>query len=123
MNCQCRQLPRTFNIETFPNRLDDFLELVDQKNEGWRTLNKCSVCGQYWQLDLIDRLQVNCAIKIDNPNEWLSFDDKPVRVQYLFDVGRGLSDEDCIKARCPNKALKSLAYCLEHAYDYANLRE
>jgi len=123
MNCQCSLLPRIFNVETFPNRLSDSLDLVDQKDGGWLKLNKCSDCGQHWQLDLIDRLQVNCAIKIDNPDEWQRFDDKPVRMQYVFNVRKGLSDEDCIVAGCKNKALKSLAYCLGHAYDYAGVRE
>jgi len=123
MNCQCSQLPRIFNVETFPNRLSDSLDLVDQKDSGWRKLYKCSVCGQHWQLDLLDRLQVNCAIKISNPSEWHSFDDKPVRMQYVFDVRGGVSHEDCIVAGCTNKALKSLAYCLGHAYDHAGVRE
>ena len=123
MNCQCTQLPRIFNVETFPNRLSASLDLVAQKDSGWRKLYKCSACDQHWQLDLVDRLQVNCAIKIDNPNEWHSFDDKPVRMQYVFDVRGGHSADDCIVADCPNKALKSLAYCLEHAYDHAGVRE
>ena len=123
MNCQCSQLPQIFNVETLPNRLSDALDLVEQKDSGWRKLYRCYVCGQHWQLDLIDSLQVNCAIKIDSPGDWQSFDDKPVRMRYVFDVRGGASDEDCIVAGCTNKALRSLAYCLGHAYDHAGIRE
>ena len=101
----------------------DSLTLVDEKDGGWRNLYSCSDCGRYWQVDLIDKYQVNCAIRIDDPNNWQTFDDKPLRMQYVFDTRGGLSDEGCIVARCPNKALKSLAYCLEHAYDHASVRE
>ena len=123
MNCECNQLPRIFNVETYPNRLMAHLEPIARKDGGWLRLYKCSVCGQHWQVDLIDRLQVNCAIRIDNPTEWRDFDDKPVRVQYLIDSRGGLSTEECLMARCKNKALQSLAYCPKHAYEDVGLRE
>lgn len=123
MNCECNQLPRIFNIETYRNRLMAHLVLTDQKEGGWLRLYKCSVCDQYWQVDLIDRLQVNCAIRIDNPAAWQNFDDKPVRVQYLIDSRGGLSTDECVMAGCKNKALQSLAYCPQHAYEHVGLRE
>ena len=123
MNCECNQLPRIFNVERYPNRLMDHLELIDRKDSGWLKLYNCSVCGQYWQVDLIDRLQVNCAIKIDNPAEWQNFDDKPLRLQYLIDSRGGLSEEECVMAGCKNKALNSLAYCPKHAYENVGVRE
>ena len=123
MNCECNQLPRIFNVETYPNRLMAHLELIDKKDGGWLSLYKCSVCAQYWQVDLIDWLQVNCAIRIDNPAEWHDFDDKPVRVQYLIDSRGGLSEEGCVMAGCKNRALQSLAYCPKHAYEDVGLRE
>jgi hypothetical protein len=123
MNCECNQLPRIFNVETYPNRLMSHLELVNRKDSGWRELYKCSVCGQHWQVDVLDRLQVNCAIRIDNLDEWPDFDDKPVRVQYLIDSRGGLSEAECVMAGCKNKALQSLAYCPKHGYEDVGLRE
>jgi hypothetical protein len=123
MACECDHLPRIFNVETYPNTLANHVELVDQKDGGWLKLYKCPVCGRYWQIDVIDRLQTNCAIRIDDPAGWHSFDDKPVRFQYLIDARGGLSDEDCIMAGCKNKALKSMSYCPRHAYEDVGLRE
>ncbi len=123
MNCECKHLPRIFNVETYPNHLMNHLELIDRKDGGWLNLHKCSVCGMHWQVDLIDRLQVNLAIRIDNPAEWQRFDDKPLRVQYLIDSRGGLSEDECAMAGCPNKTLKSLAYCPKHAYENIGLRQ
>jgi hypothetical protein len=123
MVCECNQLPLIFNVETYSNRLMDHCNLVGQKEDGWLELYKCSVCDQYWQVDVTDKLQINCAVKIDNPANWQNFDDKAIRMQYLVDSRGGFSDEECVVAGCKNKALKSLVYCTKHAYENAGLRE
>jgi hypothetical protein len=123
MSCECSQLPQIFNIENYYSRLMTHLEIIDQKDGGWLKLFKCSVCNQHWQVDLIDRLQVNCAIKIDDSVEWQNFDDKSIRIQYLISSRGGLSEEECVTAGCKNKALKSLAHCPKHAYENVGLRE
>ncbi len=122
MDCECSQLPKIFNIETYPNSLMDCVELTEQKG-SWLKLYKCLRCGQHWQIDAIDKLQVNCAIKINNPKEWKSFDDKPIRVQYLIDSRGGLSEEQCLMQDCKNKTLISLAYCPKHAYETLGIRQ
>lgn len=116
-NCECNQLPSIFNIEKCPNHLRERIEIFDKKDDGWRELGKCQICGQYWQLDKWDKLQTICAIKIDVSDDWQSYDDKPDRIQLLIDSYSGLSDEECIKANCQNEALKSLACCPKHAYE------
>jgi len=123
MRCQCIQLPQIFNIENFSNRLMEYIELVGRKPENWVELYECSICGQHWQIDLIDKLQVNCAIKIDNPGNWTDFDDNPIRFQYLIDSRGGLSENNCLMADCKNKALNSLAFCPKHAFEKLGLRE
>ncbi|MDQ6786373.1 MAG: hypothetical protein M3033_06085 [Acidobacteriota bacterium] len=73
-------------------------------------------------MDKWDKLQTICAIKINFPKDWQNYDDKPDRVELLMNSRGGLSEAECIKANCQNKALKSLAYCLKHSYEIG-LRE
>lgn len=121
MTCECDHLPNVFNIETYPQGLTSHIELVDRT--VWLTLQKCENCKQLWQLDNIDRLQVNLAIKFDKNVEWSDFDDKPSRFQYLIDSRGGVSEEICIMEGCKRQALKSLAHCPVHAFDHVGLRE
>jgi len=117
INCECNQLPRIFNVENYPNHLKDRVQLVDRKDDSWRELGKCRVCGRYWQLDKWDKFQTICAIKIDFPDDWQKYDDKPDRLELLVNSRGGLSEVKCVKANCQNKALKDLAYCLKHSYE------
>ncbi len=121
MTCECDHLPDVFNLETHPHCLMNHLELVD--NTEWLTFQRCVDCGQTWQLDNIDRLQVNLAIKFDSNVDWRVFDDKPLRFKYLIDARGGLSGDTCVMEGCENLALKSLAYCPAHAFDYVGMRE
>ena len=121
MECECYKLPRIFNEETHPNNLSTHVELVEEY-DGWWKLYRCTICNQHWQIDVVDKLQVNCAIKIDKPAEWRTFSDKPIRMQYLISSRGGLSENECRMANCGNKALVSLEYCPEHAYSIG-LRE
>ena len=116
MRCECKQLPRIFNYEQYPNNLKERLVEVSAKDGNWVKLSKCRACGQYWQTDVWDKYQTNCALKIDAPESWQSLDDKPFRLQLLVETRGGLSEENCVMAGCGNKALKSLAYCPEHAF-------
>jgi hypothetical protein len=113
--CSCRRLPAIFKIED-QGRFVSQLEEVDNRAD-WLQLYRCTDCGQHWQLDLPDKYQVSCAIKIEDPAHWQSFDDKPVRLQFLIESRGGLSQEECAKAGCSNRALKSLAFCPAHAYE------
>ena len=116
MHCECEQLPQIFNYERYPNNLNDRLVEVDAKDGNWLELSKCRVCGQHWQVDVRDKYQTNCALKIDAPESWQSFDDKHFRLQLLVETHGGFSQEQCKMSECQNKALKSLAFCQFHAY-------
>jgi len=78
-------------------------------------LRHCTVCGQYWQLDIADRLQVTLAIKVADPTTWPT-DDTLVRKKYLL-LKRGLSNECCSWQDCQRKALTGLAFCDDHAWN------
>ncbi len=86
-------------------------------------LRGCGKCGQLWQFDLIDKYQTCLAIKIDTNVDWPTFDDKPVRLEYLIRSRGGVSDEECVMQGCKDFALYTLAYCPAHAFEYAGLRE
>jgi hypothetical protein len=114
-------LPSAVNIERLPGEWLDKLKKIDER--PFLTLKRCGVCGQLWQLDLIDKLQTNLAIKFDNGCDWHEFDDTPFRIPYLIDSRGGVGDRTCIVQDCRNLALQRLAYCPGHAYDYVGLRE
>ena len=116
MRCECEQLPQIFNYERYPNSLKSRLVKVDAKAGNWLELFQCRVCVQHWQLDVQDKYQTNCAIKIDAPETWHSFNDESLRMQLLVESRGGFSEENCKMANCQNKALKSLAFCQFHAY-------
>lgn len=121
MACECDQLPSVLDLKTYPHGLDNNLTPIDRT--AWLTLQKCENCDQLWQLDNIDRLQTNLAIKLDTNVEWRDFDDRPYRYQYLIDSRGGLSEEICIMEGCQQKSLKSLAHCPFQAFDYLGLKE
>jgi len=113
--CSCARLPRIFKLED-GGRFERKLREVGHR-PGWLQLYRCPGCGQHWQVDLPDKYEVSCAIKIDDAAHWQTFDDKPDRLQFLIESRGGLSVEECAKAGCPERALKSLAYCPTHAYE------
>lgn len=119
--CECDDLPDVFNIKTYSHGLMNHIELVESST--WLTLQRCVACRQLWQLDNVDQLQVNLAIKVDSIVEWKDFDDKSARFQHLIDSRGGVSEKICIMEGCKRKALKSLAHCPFHAFDYVGLRE
>jgi hypothetical protein len=121
VKCDCLTLPTAVNLESAMSERLNHLDKIDEK--PFLSLHKCRGCGQLWQLDQIDRLQTNLAIKLQNVYDWNDFDDTTARVQFLIDSRGGLSDKTCIKHSCSNLALRTLAYCPEHAYFYAGLRQ
>jgi hypothetical protein len=120
-NCACEVLPTAVDITQPAFSWLTEIEVVAQK--PFLSLRRCNRCGQKWQVDLVDKYQTCLAIKVDTSVEWDSFDDKPQRVEYLVNSRGGISDEKCVIQDCKNLALRSLAYCPIHAFDYAGLRE
>ena len=84
MRCECEQLPQIFNYARSPNNLKERLVEVDAKGENRLDLYRCRFCSQHWQIDVWDKYQTICAIKIDARESWQSFDDKPLRMQLLI---------------------------------------
>jgi hypothetical protein len=118
--CNCASLPDFFRRDT-SKPLGSSLKLVQEHD--WLQLFRCQTCGQYWQLDVPDKLQVNLAIKIAEPRFWDTFDDKTVRLAFLTQSRGGLSGERCKWQECGAASLRGLAFCPTHAYERMGLRE
>ena len=119
--CTCEILPSTVDLEKEHSSWSR--EFVQIAEKPFLTLQECRLCGQLWQFDQIDKLQTSIAIKVGPSADWESFSDEPFRKEHLARSRGGLSAEMCVLKGCTNRALRTLAYCLDHAYEYAGLRE
>lgn len=114
-SCKCSDFSRFVKASDADPYFRD-LSQVAVKDADWTTLRRCTQCGQYWQVDSWDKLQVNLAIKIETPENWESNSDQHLRVDALMYFRGGVSEEECMWAGCTRKRLKGLVSCLECAY-------
>jgi hypothetical protein len=122
IDCDCAVCPRFFRIEDYASPFLARLERISTKGDGWTTLRRCPICEQHWQIDEYDKYQAGLAIKVAEPGAWLTFDDRPVRKEYLIQRRGGLGTERCIWAGCSNTVLKDSAHCPDHAYEIMGAR-
>ena len=120
--CNCKNFPKYFKSDSSDPYFKNF-NRVDWKNDAWVQLVSCPNCNQLWQLDEWDKYQLGLAIKIDVKEEWKSYNDKQIRIEFLIQSRGGLSTDNCAWQGCTNKALKGLAYCPQCAYEKLKLRE
>jgi hypothetical protein len=120
--CKCKKLSDYFKADTSDRYFKKF-QNIDWKDDAWVTLKQCPSCGQHWQLDEWDKYQTGLAIKIETPENWKTYDDTNVRVDFLIQNRGGFSDELCMWQGCSNKALKGLAYCPMCAFKKSGIRE
>ena len=86
--CQCKE---------FADCVDIWYDEAPSFNVGFTTvdrhadveLRRCETCGMYWQVDVG---RGGLAIRIDDPDNWNEFDDRPVRLQRQIDHDGGLDD-------------------------------
>ena len=76
-------------------------------------LRRCDTCGMHWQVDIG---RGGLAIRIEHPENWNEFDDRPVRLQYMIEQDGGLDEGKCIWAGCNRAPLKGCRFCPHHAY-------
>ena len=82
------------------------------------TLFRCAVCGQHWQTDgMQGRVRSGISwpqicIKIDDPADWRSRDDRTLRAEHFPEFDRGLdADRDCATNGCRDFPVKGMDYC------------
>jgi hypothetical protein len=76
-------------------------------------LRRCEACGTHWQVDVG---RGGLAIRVSAPENWLDFDDLPVRLQHMIDYHGGVDEGRCIWAGCNRRPLKRMKFCPHHAY-------
>ena len=120
--CTCARLPQVLRGDE-GNLPCETLTRVANTVDGWGFIYQCKVCGQSWRVDRFDKLQVNLSFKMHDQSDWTELDDRAMRIGYLIRSRGGNGDEMCQWVGCNIPALKSLAFCANHAYGEMSLRE
>ena len=114
--CRCKDLNKC--EEALPTR-DVFIKnfnKLDSNIEFWTELFVCSNCNQHWIVEKgseVDR-RSNKAYKIDTSENWKNYDTKPLLDEWTISQHGGLSDKECLRSGCKEKALKNMAVCIHH---------
>lgn len=121
MICRCNEIDHVVRGDD-ANLPCDTLEEEAWDPKRWNKLYHCTVCEQYWQVDVWDKYQVGLAIKIAEKLHWNDFEDDPIRFQFMIDSHNGLSSKECCWKDCKDKAMNALAFCPWHAYHKCGIR-
>lgn len=113
MSCSCTSQASSFYLDEAPMGFKDQLELI--RIGDWIRLERCSNCGTLWSVDVWDKLQSQVVIKLESEDDFEQ-DSTDIRKNLLLKSRGGTSDDECIWAGCKNKAIKEVAYCLEHLW-------
>jgi hypothetical protein len=106
--------------ETILKRIDSDFELIERKD--WYILYQNKAEKSFWRLDEWDKYQIQMFVKLDSAENWSSFDDQDLRIEFLKEY-RGLSNEKCKWKVCSKKALNNLVFCELHAYTEMGIRK
>jgi len=115
MSCKCQSLEKIFDLEEGPKDFVNSLSEVDQGS--WVTLFRCPICGQYWRVNEWDKYQTQFAIKLDSDSNWEDLDATQLEKGYLLKSRGGTTQDECIWAKCQNKQVKGVMYCVDHLYE------
>ncbi len=110
--CECKSLPDVTEIawDDSPT-FDDGFTMVGNRQDV--ELRRCEECGEYWQIDVG---RGGLAIRVNEPESWSEFDDRPARMQNMIDFHGGLTEGTCAWAGCDRQPLRGMALCPHHAY-------
>jgi hypothetical protein len=114
-NCKCNELPLIFYYEDVE---EDFYKHLNKEDSSvWLELFKCKSCGQYWRIDVFDKLQARFVVKIEDIKNWKEFDASLLVKRLILKNRGGSTNKECVWANCTNKRVKGVAYCIDHLYD------
>ena len=115
MNCDCDKLPDAFYLDCGPADFESRLKNVEAKN--WTRLCECTTCGRLWTVDEWDKYSFQVAIKINAKVNWERHDSVALRKGLLLSERGGLSDDECVWAKCSQKCVIGVVYCIDHLWD------
>ena len=115
MKCECTKIPKISYYERLSNEFFKFLKKVEVS--GWYELYQCSICGQYWRIDLYDKYQQRFVVKFSNIGNWKNFDATDLIKELIITEHGGLQDKDCIMKDCKNKRVVKSVYCIDHLFE------
>ncbi len=123
MKCSCTKQRDVQKLGEYPPGFLWRPKKLDSKVGGEVVLFRCADCGASWQIDRWARDGVNLCVRVDDPDNWQTFDDKPLRYRYLEQNRGGKSTERCRWQCCDKYAVKGLAFCAECAFEKMGVLE
>lgn len=112
--CYCDTYADLININ---EHYDDFCEAWTLVDSGARyNLHQCPHCMQLYRIDKQGFSNICYALKLDNDHDWHDFDDSEIIKAQMLQSREGVSDRDCKRDNCSDKAVNGSVYCLEHLY-------
>jgi len=114
-DCGCLARPDAFFVDEVP---PDFIANLTEVETGeWKTLTRCSRCGQHWSVDAWDKLQHQVAVRIGQIAAWqIEADSTELRKQLLMASRGGTTASTCAWAGCPLPSVNGVAYCVDHLW-------
>ncbi len=117
--CQCNNIPNSFYLADGPLNFDKELEKV--KTGDWIWLGRCPECGSLWSVDVSDKLHWQVVVHLRSEDDFEN-DTTEIRKNLLLKFRGGNSEDKCIWAGCSNKAVKDVAYCIDHLWKTGSRR-
>lgn len=115
MKCKCYSLSEVFYIDQGPNGFEKNLKQLDVEN--WMRLYQCPECGQLWAIDEWDKYSWQVVSKVTEIEGWADDQREKERKNLLLTERGGTTEEKCVWAGCNARAVKGVAYCLEHLWN------
>lgn len=111
--CKCKSCPSALEICNDYSKFISTLRELEWNN--WKSLMKCSVCGQLWRVDSWEKYHATFAVKIMESTGWRELSCKELIKPIMLEVCAGYSDETCGFENCLELKLKLSKFCLEHS--------
>ena len=112
---ECNELPVIFDVKDGPKEFEK--NLNELAIGSLAKLMQCSKCKQFWLIDKLEQCQEQLAIKLEVHEGWEEIDTTQLRKDFLLESRGGITEEECMWARCSKSRVKGVAYCLDHLYE------
>lgn len=106
--------------EDILKRIESDFKLIDSID--WYRLFQNKSDKSYWRLDVWDKYQEQCFVRLESNKDWSEFDDQKLRIA-LLKKHHGTTKNKCIWKDCDKNTLRELTMCEYHAYTEMGLRK